>query len=60
MKTHAFYVAPTLEFPLSVRATFERELQIFTPKFTPLSISGDIIAVAKALQSPFGNPEQLE
>ena len=38
MKTRAFYVAPPREFPLSVRATFEPELQIFTHKFTPLSI----------------------
>ena len=39
MKTRAFYVAPPLEFPLSVRSTFERKLQIFTHKFTPLSRS---------------------
>ena len=38
MKTRTFYVAPPRVFPLSVRATFERELQIFTHKFTPLSI----------------------
>ena len=38
VKTRAFYVAPPLEFPLSVHATFKRELHIFTHKFTPLSI----------------------
>ena len=38
VKTRTFYVAPPREFPLSVRATFKRELQIFTHKFTPLSI----------------------
>ena len=37
MKTHAFYVVPPREFTLSVRSTFERELQICTHKFTPLS-----------------------
>ena len=40
MKTRAFYVAPPREFPLSVLWTFEWELQIFTHKFTPLSIEG--------------------
>ena len=39
MKTRTLYVAPRREFPLSVRATFERELQIYTHKFTPLSIT---------------------
>ena len=43
VKTRTFYVAPPLEFPLSVRATFKRELQIFTHKFTPLSLSGGFI-----------------
>ena len=40
MKSRAFYVAPQREFPFSVRATFERELRIFTHKFTPLSRRG--------------------
>ena len=39
VKTPAFYFASPGEFPLSVRATFERDLQIFTHKFSPLSTS---------------------
>ena len=39
MKTSDFYVAPPREFPLSFRATFDRELQSFTHKFTPLSMN---------------------
>ena len=37
VKTRTFYVTPPCEFPLSVRATLERELQMSTHKFTPLS-----------------------
>ena len=37
MKTTAILLRSPRVFPLSVWATFKREIQIFTYKFTPLS-----------------------
>ena len=42
------------EFPLSVRATFKRDLQIYTHKFTPLSTDMQKIGLLGCLTRAHG------
>ena len=37
-ENRAFFVAPPRVFPLSIRASFRRDIQIFTQNSTPLSM----------------------
>ena len=55
MKTTAILLRSPRVFPLSVWATFKRKIQIFTHKFTPLSIPLSMKDQKSISEEPFGN-----